>query len=129
MNEQTLISKVWNYAHVLRDDGVSYGDYLGQISFLLFLKMDEERTKYLGEPSALPEDCQWDTLRGKSGIALENHYREVLEKLTTRRPIACPIRTGSPGFRASSHVARPGSSSSTTVDPRWNRPISSPAAR
>ena len=43
MNEQTLVSKVWSYAHVLRDDGVSYGDYLGQISFLLFLKMDEER--------------------------------------------------------------------------------------
>ena len=87
MNEQALVSKVWNYAHVLRDDGVSYGDYLGQISFLLFLKMDEERTKYLGEPSALPEDCQWDTLRGKSGAALEAHYREVLEKLSRRDDI------------------------------------------
>lgn len=87
MNEQTLVSKVWNYAHVLRDDGVSYGDYLGQISFLLFLKMDEERTQYLGEPSALPEDCQWDTLRGKSGVALESHYREVLEKLSKRDDI------------------------------------------
>jgi type I restriction enzyme M protein len=52
MNEQALISKVWNYAHVLRDEGVSYGDYVGQISFLLFLKMDEERTKLLGEPFA-----------------------------------------------------------------------------
>ena len=56
MNEQTLVSKVWNYAHVLRDEGVSYGDYVGQISFLLFLKMDEERTKYLGEPSADPQE-------------------------------------------------------------------------
>lgn len=84
MNEQALVSKVWNYAHVLRDDGVSYGDYLGQISFLLFLKMDEERTKYVGEPSIIPEDCRWDTLRGKSGIALESHYKDVLEKLSKR---------------------------------------------
>jgi type I restriction enzyme M protein len=87
VNEQTLIAKVWNYAHVLRDDGVSYGDYLGQISFLLFLKMDEERTKYLGEPSALPKDCQWDTLRGQSGVALEVHYRQVLETLSKRDDI------------------------------------------
>ena len=56
MNEAALVSKVWNYAHVLRDEGVSYGDYVGQISFLLFLKMDEERTTYLGEPSLIPAE-------------------------------------------------------------------------
>ncbi|WP_426291129.1 type I restriction-modification system subunit M N-terminal domain-containing protein [Sphingomonas sp. TWP1-3-1] len=67
MNEQSLVAKVWNYAHVLRDDGVSYGDYLGQISFLLFLKMDKERTEALGEASALPVDANWDTLAGKAG--------------------------------------------------------------
>lgn len=87
MNEQSLVAKVWNYAHVLRDDGVSYGDYLGQISFLLFLKMDEERTRFLGEPSATPEACQWDTLRGLSGLALEAHYKKVLEKLSQRSDI------------------------------------------
>jgi type I restriction enzyme M protein len=87
VNEQALVGKVWNYAHVLRDDGVSYGDYLGQISFLLFLKMDEERAKFLGEPSALPEGCRWDTLRGKSGAALEAHYKEVLETLSKRDDI------------------------------------------
>lgn len=54
MNEQALVAKVWNYAHVLRDEGVSFGDYLGQISFLLFLKMDLERTDALGEPSSCP---------------------------------------------------------------------------
>jgi len=43
----------------LRDDGVSFGDYLGQISLLLFLKMDDERVHYLGEPSALPDDSRW----------------------------------------------------------------------
>ena len=87
MNEQALVTKVWNYAHVLRDDGVSYGDYLGQISFLLFLKMDEERTEYLREESALPVDCRWVMLRGKSGEGLEAHYRDVLEKLSKRDDI------------------------------------------
>lgn len=84
MNAQTLVGKVWNYAHVLRDDGVSYGDYLGQISFLLFLKMDEERTQYLGEPSMLPEDCRWDTLRRLTGEALEAHYKEILSELSRK---------------------------------------------
>jgi type I restriction enzyme M protein len=84
VNEQTLISKVWNYAHVLRDEGVSYGDYVGQISFLLFLKMDEERTKYLGEPSLIPEDYQWATLRSKSGEALDVHYKAALAALSKR---------------------------------------------
>jgi len=81
MNEQALVAKVWNYAHVLRDDGVSYGDYLGQISFLLFLKMDDERTKFLGESSMLPEDCRWDTIAPLTGEPLERHYKAVLEKL------------------------------------------------
>jgi type I restriction enzyme M protein len=84
VNEQTLISKVWNYAHVLRDEGVSYGDYVGQISFLLFLKMDEERTKCLGEPSLIPEEYQWDTLRTKSGEALDAHYKAALAALSRR---------------------------------------------
>src|SRR5205814_7349187 len=87
MNEQALVSKVWNYAHVLRDEGVSYGDYLGQISFLLFLKMDEERSKALGEPSAIPDDCRWDTIRSRSGEPLEKHYKEVLSMLSRRDDI------------------------------------------
>lgn len=84
MNEQTLISKVWNYAHVLRDEGVSYGDYVGQISFLLFLKMDEERTVYLGEPSLIPPEYQWAALRAKSGEALDEHYKAALVALSRR---------------------------------------------
>ena len=84
MNEQTLISKVWNYAHVLRDEGVGYGDYVGQISFLLFLKMDEERTELLGEPSLIPKEFQWATLRGKSGEMLDLHYKAALAALSKR---------------------------------------------
>ena len=84
MNEQTLISKVWNYAHVLRDEGIGYGDYVGQISFLLFLKMDEERTGLLGEPSLIPAEFQWSTLRGKTGEALDTHYKRALSELSRR---------------------------------------------
>ncbi len=87
MNEQALVAKVWNYAHVLRDDGVSFGDYLGQISFLLFLKMDDERTHYLGEPSALPEDCRWDRLRALAGTALERRFKRTLDELSRRDDI------------------------------------------
>ncbi|WP_300974271.1 class I SAM-dependent DNA methyltransferase [Sphingomonas sp. LHG3406-1] len=87
MNEQALVAKVWNYAHVLRDDGVSYGDYLGQISFLLFLKMDKERTEALGEASALPADANWDALAGKAGEELERTYRRILETLSRRTDI------------------------------------------
>ena len=50
----SLVSKVWNFAHVLRDQGIGYCDYVEQITFLLFLKMDEERSELLGEPSAIP---------------------------------------------------------------------------
>jgi len=87
MNEQALVAKVWNYAHVLRDDGVSYGDYLGQISFLLFLKMDKERTEALGEPSALPPECQWDSFATRSGMDLEKRYKAILEELSVRDDI------------------------------------------
>src|SRR5258708_31079951 len=53
MNAQTLVAKVWNFAHVLRDQGVSYQAYISQISYLLFLKMDEERVTQIGEASEL----------------------------------------------------------------------------
>src|SRR4029079_1774927 len=102
VNEQALVSKVWNYAHVLRDEGVSYGDYLGQISFLLFLKMDEERSNALGEPSAIPADCRWDTIRSKSGEGLEKHYTEVLSTLSRRDDIG-----GTLFLKAESKIADP----------------------
>jgi type I restriction enzyme M protein len=50
MNESNLIQKVWNYATVLKNEGVHYGSYISQISFLLFLKMDDERSELIGEP-------------------------------------------------------------------------------
>lgn len=77
----SLVSKVWNYAHVLRDQGISYGDYVEQITYLLFLKMDEERSELLGEPSIIPPQYRWDQLVNKDGDALETQYRHTLEEL------------------------------------------------
>jgi type I restriction enzyme M protein len=50
-----IVQRLWNYCDVLRDDGVSYGDYVEQLTYLLFLKMDQERREYLNEAPALPE--------------------------------------------------------------------------
>lgn len=79
-NEQ-LVSKVWNYAHVLRDQGISYGDYIEQITYLLFLKMDQEREELLGETSAIPPAWNWAQLANKDGDELELQYRHTLEEL------------------------------------------------
>ncbi|WP_245316761.1 type I restriction-modification system subunit M N-terminal domain-containing protein [Bradyrhizobium manausense] len=63
MNAQTLVAKVWNFAHVLRDQGVSYQAYISQISYLLFLKMDEERVTQIGEASMLPKGARWEDIK------------------------------------------------------------------
>lgn len=81
MTDEQLVSKVWNYAHVLRDQGISYGDYIEQITYLLFLKMDQEREDLLGEPSAIPPQWSWKHLASKDGDALELQYRHTLENL------------------------------------------------
>ncbi len=62
-----IVNKVWNYAHVLRDDGVSYGDYVEQITYLLFLKMAREGSTLLHEDSPIPEGYGWESLAGKDG--------------------------------------------------------------
>ncbi len=82
MNTSTLIQKVWNFCHTLRDDGVGYGDYLEQLTYLLFLKMAHE---YAQPPHSrdthIPKSCDWTTLRTKTGAPLESHYLTVLRKL------------------------------------------------
>ena len=77
----TIVQRLWNYCNVLRDDGMSYGDYLEQLTYLLFLKMDDENMSMLGKPSAIPAACNWASLRGLSGDELESHYRQVLTAL------------------------------------------------
>jgi type I restriction enzyme M protein len=77
-----IVQKLWNYCNVLRDDGLSYGDYVEQLTCLLFLKMAHEQTQApWNRPSILPDGYDWPTLLTKSGDALEAQYRHTLEHL------------------------------------------------
>ncbi|RQO83319.1 class I SAM-dependent DNA methyltransferase [Acidovorax sp. FJL06] len=84
MNTTThsLVQKLWNYCNVLRDDGMSYGDYVEQLTYLLFLKMADERSQPpYNQPSIVPAEYAWASLLAKDGDDLFEHYRHVLEKL------------------------------------------------
>ena len=79
---QQIVAKLWNYCNVLRDDGLSYGDYVEQLTYLLFLKMAHERTQPpWSQPSVVPAGFDWPALLGKEGDALEAQYRHTLESL------------------------------------------------
>jgi type I restriction enzyme M protein len=79
---QQIVSKAWNFAHVLRDDGLSYMAYTEQITFLLFLKMADEQTKPpYNRPPIVPAKYGWESLLKREGDELEAHYRHVLEEL------------------------------------------------
>ncbi|MEN9445451.1 MAG: hypothetical protein RIS47_2342, partial [Bacteroidota bacterium] len=109
MSESVIISKVWNYANVLRDDGVGYGDYLEQITYLLFLKMADELnqppySKGLkfpklknaeGEEIENSDTCDWNTLIQKRGLELETFYNQMLRSLSSEAGILGQIFTKS----------------------------------
>lgn len=77
-----IVQRVWNYCNVLRDDGVSYGDYVEQLTYLLFLKMDHEQTKPpYNKESKIPKKLNWSTLISKDGDELEVQYRHILDSL------------------------------------------------
>ncbi len=77
-----LVQKVWNYCNVLRDDGLSYGDYVEQLTYLLFLKMADEQTRapFYREP-IVPHGIDWPSLMRLDGDDLEVQYRHVLDAL------------------------------------------------
>lgn len=78
----TIVQRLWNYCNVLRDDGVSYGDYVEQLTYLLFLKMADEQTKPpFNKPSIIPQELDWQSLIEKDGDSLESQYRKILESL------------------------------------------------
>ena len=77
----TIVQRVWNYCNVLRDDGISYGDYVEQLTYLLFLKMDYEGSTMLGKKSAIPMDLNWSSLLSRDGEELEAHYLRILKEL------------------------------------------------
>ena len=82
MNTSTLVQKIWNFCHTLRDDGVGYGDYLEQLTYPLILKLAHE---YAQEPynrdTHIPKGYDWASLTSKVGEPLEAHYLATLHKL------------------------------------------------
>ncbi|MDQ2912540.1 MAG: type I restriction-modification system subunit M [Chloroflexota bacterium] len=81
-----LIDKLWNYCNILRDDGLSYGDYVEQLTYLLFLKMAEEQTRPpLNGPTLIAKPYDWATLVSSDGDDLEVLYRHTLEELAKRK--------------------------------------------
>lgn len=96
MTTAGIINKVWSFCTTLRDDGVGYGDYLEQLTYLLFLKMDDE---YSREPykrkSIIPPEYNWQSLQDKKGDALEKHYSHILEQLANQPGLLGSIFTKS----------------------------------
>jgi type I restriction enzyme M protein len=77
-----LVDKLWSYCHLLRDDGLSYQDYLEQLTFLLFLKMADELTRPpFGQEAVIPKGLDWGSLLTRDGADLESHYIHILNEL------------------------------------------------
>ncbi|WP_103028027.1 type I restriction-modification system subunit M [Salinibacter altiplanensis] len=81
-----IVQRLWDFCDVLRDDGVSYGDYVEQLTYLLFLKMDQER-RQIGKDSSIPDEYRWERLlkdeegNKLKGEALASQYRRTLQAL------------------------------------------------
>jgi type I restriction enzyme M protein len=87
MTTSSIVSKVWNYCNILRDDGVSYGDYLEQLTYLLFLKMAYEYSKPPhNRATIISKKYDWESLRSiNGGTELEAHYIEILNELGKKK--------------------------------------------
>lgn len=77
MTTQEIVSKLWNLCNVLRDDGITYHQYVTELTYILFLKMAKET----GAEGQIPEAYRWDQLIGKSGLELKKFYKDLLSHL------------------------------------------------
>lgn len=91
--EQTLTKKVWNLATTLAGQGIGFTDYITQLTYLLFLKMDDENEQLFGEESAIPEGYRWNDLTALDGTALVAQYEETLELLSKQENLIGTIYT------------------------------------
>ena len=96
MSSAAIISKIWNFASILRDDGVGYGDYLEQITYLLFLKMADEYSKPpYNRNVGIPAGYGWNDLIELRGAELEIHYLSTLKELSIQSGMLGQIFTKS----------------------------------
>ena len=77
MNNQEIVAKLWNLCNVLRDDGITYHQYVTELTYLLFLKMCKEADR----EEQIPAEYRWDSLTSKDGIKLKEHYKKLLDTL------------------------------------------------
>ena len=77
MTTKEIVSKLWNLCNVLRDDGITYHQYVTELTYILFLKMAKET----GVEIQIPETYRWDNLTSKSGVELKKFYKELLAHL------------------------------------------------
>lgn len=77
MNNQEIVAKLWNLCNVLRDDGITYHQYVTELTYILFLKMCKET----GTEDAIPQQYRWDSLLSRDGLPLKKHYQELLTHL------------------------------------------------
>lgn len=95
-NNSAIVSKVWSFCNTLRDDGVGYGDYLEQLTYLLFLKMADEYSKPPhNRKLPIPAKYGWESLSDLKGAELESHYTELLRELGKQKGILGQIFTKS----------------------------------
>lgn len=92
-NEQNLTKKVWTLATTLAGQGIGFTDYITQLTYLLFLKMDDENVKIFGEDSAIPEGYRWEDLTNLDGLDLVKQYENTLEKLSQEQNLIGTIYT------------------------------------
>ena len=83
-----VVNKLWGFCHTLRHDGIDYGDYIEQLTYLLFLKMADERGLQL------PKNCNWPTLEAQSGTTLRDHYIDTLRTLGQQKGLLGDIFSG-----------------------------------
>ncbi|MCP4417599.1 MAG: SAM-dependent DNA methyltransferase, partial [Chloroflexi bacterium] len=84
-NTASIISKVWSFCDTLRDDGVGYGDYLEQLTYLIFLKMAHEYSQPpYSRNVGIPAEYSWPSLKSKRGAELELHYITLLRELSNK---------------------------------------------
>ena len=76
MNNKEIVSKLWKLCDVLRDDGITYHQYVTELTYILFLKMSKET----GTEDKIPEKYRWDKLVAKKGIELKHFYKELLKQ-------------------------------------------------
>lgn len=91
--EQTLTKKVWNLATTLAGVGVGFTDYITQLTYLLFLKMDDENVEIFGEASSIPEGYRWKDLTEQDGLELIKQYEETLKLLSSQENLIGTIYT------------------------------------